>query len=216
MLDQLIFSGRALLILSFALSRNYLLPIFPSSTTRLIEDSMLIRHLMAFGGLFFFSMIADEDILEASEIVPVIISCIFLYTWFLIASKMTANWWIPVVILLAGLYAMNIYRQNVSITKKVAVYADYAEYITVALSGLLTLVGFIIYVGEKKIDYRGKFDYATLILGTPTCKNTPSKVSYWDSLKAAFTAAPGTAMKGGFISEDAITPISSFDYIKAE
>jgi hypothetical protein len=180
---------------------------------------MLLRHVIAFVGIIFIAVLSDSDVNDLSDIPPIIVSCVFIYVWFLISSKMTANWWIPLILLLTGLYVINYYREHVAVlTKDVDSYLDYAEYAIFSISALITLFGFIIYIGEKKIDYRGKFDYSTFILGTPTCKGTPSKASYWDSLKAAFMVPPGlTAMRGGFVSDDmdAIRPISSFDYVPA-
>ena len=221
MLENLMFSGRYLFLLYIALSFNYLTPLIPCSTTRLINDSMAVRHLIAFVAIVFLSVLSDSDFGDFKDIIPILVSCVFVYAWFMISAKMTANWWIPLVLLLAGLYILNMYREHVTVlTKDLEHYLDYAEYAGIALSALITFFGFIIYVGEKKIDYRGKFDYTTLILGTATCKNTPSKVSYVDSLKAAFMVPPGSAaMRGGFMSEDsmdAIKPISSFDYVSAE
>ena len=220
MLEHLMFSGRYLFLLYIALSFNYLIPLIPCSTTRLIEDSMLVRHLIAFVSIVFFSILSDSEFGDFNDIFPILVSCLFVYAWFMISSKMTANWWIPLILLLATLYIMNMYREHVTVlTKDMEHYLDYAEYAAITVSALITFFGFIIYVGEKKIDYRGKFNYTTLLLGTATCKKTPSKVPYWDSLKAAFMAPPGaTSMRGGFVSEDsmdAIRPISSFDYVPA-
>ena len=128
---------------------------------------------------------------------------------------MTANWWIPLVLLLVILYSINAYRNHAKkLPKEVAAYLDNGEVTAVILSALITFFGFIIYVGEKKLEYRGKFDFGTFMLGTETCKNTPTKTAYWDSLKAAFLTAPGSSsggQRGGFVSEDGLPVVSAFD-----
>jgi len=216
MFDQLVFSGRNLLLIYAALTGTFLRPLIPCNTARFINDSMIFRHVIAFVGLAFFTVVADSEFEDFAGFVPLFVSAVFVYAWFMISSKMTANWWIPLVLLLAILYFINTYRNHAKkLTKDMDNYLTYGEIAAVILSALITFFGFIIYVGEKKIDYRGKFDFGTLILGTETCKNTPTKTAYWDSLKAAFLVAPGSGSSGqrggGFVSEDGIPVVSSFD-----
>jgi len=176
---------------------------------------MVFRHVIAFVGLAFFTVVADAEYEDFTGFIPLFVSAVFVYAWFMISSKMAANWWIPLVLLLAILYFINTYRDHAKkLTKDMALYLNYGELAAVILSALITFFGFIIYVGEKKIEYRGKFDFSTFMLGTETCKNTPTKTAYWDSLKAAFLAAPGSSsggQRGGFVSEDGIPVVSSFD-----
>lgn len=217
MFDQLVFSGRNLLLIYAALTSSFLRPLIPCNTARFVENSMVFRHLIAFVGLAFFTIVADAEFEDFTGFIPLLVSAVFVYAWFMISSKMSANWWIPLVFLLVILYSINAYRNHArKLPKDVATYLDYGELAAVILSALITFFGFIIYVGEKKIEYRGKFDFGTFMLGTETCKNTPTKTAYWDSLKAAFLAAPGTGssgsgQRGGFVSEDGIPVVSSFD-----
>jgi uncharacterized membrane protein YgcG len=167
-------------------------------------------------------MIAEAEITTVADVIPILVSAVLVYGWFMISSKMAANWWIPLVILIATIYTINLYREHSkTLTRDVHTYMEYTEYAAIALSILVTMAGFFIYVGEKKLEYRGKFDYSTFILGTETCKNTPTKTAYWDSLKAAFFVAPGSGFgsstgsgqRGGFVGgEDSIAPVSSFDF----
>ena len=215
MFDQLVFSGRNLLLIYAALTSSFLRPLIPCNTARFVENSMVFRHVIAFIGLAFFTVVADAEYEDFTGFIPLLVSAVFVYAWFMISSKMTANWWIPLVFLLAILYFINTYRDHAKkLTKDMALYLNYGELAAVILSALITFFGFIIYVGEKKIEYRGKFDFGTFMLGTETCKNTQTKTAYWDSLKAAFLAAPGSSsggQRGGFVSEDGIPVVSSFD-----
>ena len=215
MFDQLVFSGRNLLLIYAALTSNFLRPLIPCNTARFVETSMVFRHVIAFMGLTFFTIVADAEYEDFTGFIPLFVSAVFVYAWFMISSKMSANWWIPLVFLLAILYFINTYRDHAKkLTKDMALYLNYGELSAVILSALITFFGFIIYVGEKKIEYRGKFDFGTFILGTETCKNTPTKTAYWDSLKAAFLTAPGTSgggQRGGFVSEDGLPVVSAFD-----
>jgi hypothetical protein len=215
--------GTNLFVLYIALAANFLTPLLPINVSPMFKDSMGLRHLIAFIGLVFLTVVSDAEFDSVESIGLVLLGCAAIYFWFMLASKMTANWWILLVILVAALYLMNIYKiytkRPTAETKK---YLQIGEYVAMGASALVTIFGFLIYVGERKIKYRGKFDFATLILGTPMAKGTPSKSAYWDSLKAAFLVAPGSAsafasrvQSGGFVSDDSIAPVSSFDFVAA-
>lgn len=219
MIDPLIFSGSNLLLVYAVLSGSFLRPLLPTNTMMLGGGSMMLRHIVAFIAVVLFRMVAETSYDDFNEVLPIVVSSIFLYGVFLIASKMTANWWLPLLALLVTIYVIHTYRNT--FPKEQNINLDYAEYGAIALSALLTIVGFLIFVGEKKIKYRGKFDYATLLIGTENGKNTPSRSAYWDSLKAAFLVAPGLGAQrgGGFTSYDytsdgggSIAPVSSFDF----
>ena len=214
--------GTNLFVLYAVLAANFLTPLLPINVTPFIKDSMGLRHLIAFIGLVFLTVVSDAEFDSVESIGLVLLGCASIYFWFMLASKMTANWWIVLALLVAALYLMNIYKiytkRPTAETKK---YLQIGEYVAMGASALVTIFGFLIFVGERKIKYRGKFDFSTLILGTPTAKGTSSKSPYWDSLKAAFMVAPGSVsgsrvQSGGFISDDSISPVSSFDFVAAE
>jgi len=219
---DLMFSGRNLFLLYIALSANFLKPLIPTSTTRLMSESMPLRHLLGLVGVAFFSVVseADFDDFSFNDLMPILACSVFIYLWFLLASKMTANWWIPLVLILVTLYLVNLYKIYApKLTKDTVKNLDFTEYVLLAASAITTMVGFFIYMGEKKTEYRSKFSFETFLFGTTELKNTPNRMQYWDSFKAAFFVAPGTAFKnqsgGGFVSDEMIRPVSSFDYVPA-
>ena len=101
--------------------------------------------------------------------------------------------WMALALLLATLYIIDIYdeRQIVQDPR-----IDTAKNVIIGISLVLTVIGFLIYVGEKKLDYKGKFDYGTLLLGTTKCQGTPNIRAYGDSLNAAFFMTAKTQMGG--------------------
>jgi hypothetical protein len=53
------------------------------------------------------------------------------------------------------------------------------------IAGMITLVvGFIYYIGEKKIEYGKDFTYYTFMIGNPICKidTPPSKMSFLNTM----------------------------------
>jgi hypothetical protein len=206
MLD-LIFSGRNVFLLYIVLAARFLDPLLPCYSVRFLENSMWLRHLLGFMTLLFLAVVADTEFDDYMPLGSVLFASAAIYLWFILSSKMTANWWIGLVLLLAALYLIDIYETREKKKREMPVVKEYlgiAKNVLVGISLLVTLSGFIIYIGEKKLEYKGSFNYGTFLLGTPTCKNTPNKTPYWDSLRAAFLDKPWTfPMKGGDL--DAIT-----------
>jgi hypothetical protein len=179
-----LFSGRNLIVLYLILVGRFLIPLFPC--TRL--DSDLLRHIAGFVTLMLLCVAANSELDDYMPLGTLFASAVVVYFWFLIASKMTANWWIVVATLLAAIYFVDLYQEQEG---EIGI-----KNILVGLALAITSVGFLIYVGEKKLDYKSKFDYGTLLFGT-SCKGTPNIQPYWKSLGAAFMEAP-RPFSGGF------------------
>jgi hypothetical protein len=197
MLD-LVFSGRNVFILYLVLAGSFLQPLFPCHSTRLFESSMWIRHVLGFLTLIFFVVVVDTEIDDYMPLGTILTASAVIYFWFLISSKMTANWWVGLAVLLAALYLIDLYEsRQKSEPPEMEARLGIAKKVILGVSMLLTLGGFLIYVGEKKLEYKGGFSYATLLLGTPVCKGTPNKTPYLESFKAAFMAHPWIQGGGG-------------------
>ena len=53
------------------------------------------------------------------------------------------------------------FSQNIVLVKKIIIGTIF----------VLTLLGFLIYLGMKKVEYQGKFKLVSFIFGTKVCKN---------------------------------------------
>jgi len=175
---------------------------------------------MGFMTLIVFVVITDTEIDDYMPLGSILAVAVVIYAWFLISSKMAANWWIFLVLLLAGLYLIDLYESRLKKENPTTAYVlDIVKKVALGLSGVITLFGFLIYVGEKKLEYKSDFDWTTLLLGTQTCKDTPNKTPYWTSLKAAFLSKPwlpsGAAaaiMKGGALETATINLLSNDEF----
>ena len=55
------------------------------------------------------------------------------------------------------------------------------------LAIILTLIGFLIYMGKKKYEYKDEFRFLTFIFGKPICTGKKIKISMFESLKSSFS-----------------------------
>ena len=57
---------------------------------------------------------------------------------------------------------------------------------------ILTIIGVVLYIGQKKLDYEDSFEWKTFFIGNTTCAGTTNELSdkapLTDLLKAAFTS----------------------------
>lgn len=150
---------------------------------------MIIRHILGFLTLIFFVVITDTEVDNYLSFGKIMGLSAMIYLWFLISSKMTSILWVVLLFILAGLYALDLYDNRLkTTTPEWDALIEKIKLGTISVAGVITLSGFLIYLGEKKIQYKSQFDYTTFILGTATCKETEHFIPYWDALKAAFTS----------------------------
>ena len=190
-----IFSGYNLFALYLALAAVFLQPLLPTSSTKWLMESQELRHLLGFCTLFFLTLVSDTELDSFLPFGTTLVTTAIVYLWFLVASKMTANWWLLLVVLLGGLYLVELYQER---QKKEIPELTKAKSIILGSSLLATLFGFLIHVGEKKTELKSRFNWPVFLFGPSESKDAPKvPVSYWKMLEAAFQKAPGFMIGGG-------------------
>ena len=198
---DLIFSGRNVFVLFLVLAGGFLQPLFPCNTTKLFTESKALRHILGFFTLIFFVVVSDTELDDYMPLGTILTTSAIIYLWYLLASKMTANWWLVLVTLLGSLYIINLYEERTKNEDPLVLSRlNTTKDVILGASLFITLFGFLIYLGEKKLDYRGKFNYSDFFLSTPACKGTPTILPYWTSFQAAFMEPPGRPMMGGALA----------------
>ena len=200
MLPDQFFSGRNLFVLAGALSAHFIVPLLPANSTKHMSESRFLRYFLGFLTLVFFVVVTDTA--EIDRYMPlgtIITTSAALFVWFIMAAKMTANWWYMLVLIFGAIYLVNLYEDRHLYTKDLAeTFATVKGWLLTG-SVFMTVIGFLIYVGEKKMKYRGKFNYGDFLFGLPKVggPKEPSGMDYWVALKAAFTDVGGVGGVGG-------------------
>ena len=188
----------AVFIFTLIISGNFLAQLFPCKIQEALTENIFIKHIFGFFTLFFFGILAIPELANTSGM----ISSLVLYIVFLINAKTKYHFWIAVFLLYALIYMLHIINKEYSVyvsdkntTKEdLEVYEQRAKYIEVTqnislgLIGFLTLVGFLVYMGEKKNEYGKNFNYHTFFLGKPSCRGSnPNSISVLSALNIALT-----------------------------
>ena len=91
-----------------------------------------------------------------------------------------------IIILLGFAYIVNILKQNNEkenpIVEKKKIYDD-TIFILYILTIIVTIIGVLVHMGEKKLEYKKKFDYLRFLIGHKTCVHKYPNVEIIKSLR---------------------------------
>ena len=190
----------AIFIFTLIISGNYIGELFPCKIQRILTNNMIIKHFFGFITLFFFGVLAVPELNNVRGLM----SSVILYLIFLINANTNYKIWIGVVILYAFLYLINIIKkgyiekieteskENAILStllkdKQMIKLITIFEWIAIVLIIVSTIFGFVIYVGEKKIEYGKKFNWFTFLSGKPNCRHQSPDLTYKEVITAAFS-----------------------------
>jgi len=193
---ELLFYSTAIFVFILIISGNYLGELLPCRVQHFIRHNMIFRHFFGFLTLVFFVVLTlpklfNQDILLIS---------ILLYAYFIILSKTYYVFWIIIVSIFGFIFVTTAYLENKSDkkeskgeedtkgkAKEESVYIKYIRYVAGITIMISTVLGFLIYLGNKKREYGKNFHYMDFLLGKPECSDTPVPIkSYWNEILYAF------------------------------
>jgi len=184
-------------ILLLIISANYLADLFPCRLRELLENNTYVKHLFGYLTLLFFISITIDNI--GTSVNELITNSFILYLYFILLTKNNKYFFITICIILAIIYLAHIELKllNKKKTKNEneKIFLDIYEkrknkfgldtilhYVIL----ILLVLGTLVYMGEKKIEYKDKFDYIIFFLGKQKCKGKSPELSISKSLKNAF------------------------------
>jgi len=198
-----------LLVTFLVLAATLLQPLIPCHSARYIRDSLVLRHgLGILVVLFFFANLPSVSSLDDSRLLALTATT---YGGFLIMSRLSAAWWVALVILLAVMYLVHVFAvRNVDVIEKWVKEGWPVDWVQPVLQGaaaLVTVIGFLVYVGEKKLKMGQSFNYSDLLFGADGCGVAATTPEWTHALKAAFISQT-TQMGGGPASETVDDPFN--------
>jgi len=192
---EYIFKGLFLFI--FIISGNYLGELLGCRLIKLLNESMIIKHIL--GLLTLFLTLAFTIDLNTSLFTLFKISVV-LYIIFILSSKTTKyiNYLIIFIFIIS--FIVQLYKDRLkrklevsTINTNEKLHLEYIEkyndYILKLIIGLI-IIGVLIYIGEQKRSYNEDFNYYTFLIGEVNCslgkENINHPNEYFNSLKHTF------------------------------
>ena len=190
----------AIFIIMLIISGNSLAELFPCRIQKMLKENIHVKHLVGFLTLFFFGVLTIPDLANVGGM----INCFLLYFIFLITSNVDYKIWIVLFVLYAIMYLLHLIKQDytkikdgtkkmntsneVMIFNKISLeQINKIQIFVITLITILTIVGFIIYMGDKKLEYGKKFKYSIFFTGKTHCQYKSPKYSLYEKLAASFS-----------------------------
>jgi len=188
---------QALFLFIFILLGKHISELLACSITNIINTHFIVKHFIGFF-ILYTTIISLETNKTLKELF--INSCL-IYIWFIITTHTTRRLNILIIILLIITYFIYLYnnrlkkkKKNDKKNKKLIKILDLYEKYIIHILIFLSILGFIIYIGEKKLDYGKNFNWITFLFyrtgSTDLCTNTKSyiinKLNYFERAQVAF------------------------------
>lgn len=175
-------------ILYLIIASNFLLPLFSCRMTAMIENSMILKHLLGYLTMTFFVILVNvKDPLNINQL---IFYSFLLYGWFVLTTRSHHAVWILLIGIFATVYLLDIFEDHIEDKtekqenkKLLNWFKAIAFYLAVIVSG----IGVILQMGHAKLEMGKKFSYLKFLSEEPVCLTKDYSNNWIAAMKAAFT-----------------------------
>jgi len=189
--DFAVASPKSIFVLYLIISGNFLANLFGCRTQEAFNTNMWLKHLLGFMTLYFFVVLADSKSKLSDSPTQQFGFSILFYLLFLLTTRMDYKWWLAMIIGLAVVYIMQVYKEHDKTEEELRQQlGQYQTYLVYLLSVVL-VVGVIVYYGKKKIEYGENFNPLKFLVGNPSCSfnREPVPITDIDAIKRAVSSA---------------------------
>lgn len=190
--SEFINASISVFVLLLIISGNFLGELMPCRVREELSTNMVLKHFFGYLTLVFFAIVT---IFKTSSMNVLLLSAL-VYIYFILLSKTNWRFWMVIVFLLGISYIIHVW----GLTYKKEKDKGSVNYIQdsiidilptiqlsfVWLASFLTVIGSIIYMGNKKKEYGKDFSYMYFFLGKPKCRGKSPNTKLLDDLKYAF------------------------------
>lgn len=177
------------------ISANFLAELFPCRFQNMLRSNIILKHIFGLFTMIVFVVLSSgikyENIFKSIKI------SLLLYFLFILITKCQIYVFLIILVFLGITYIINILKQEeIEGSKKepteedsekvrYSIYDDII-YVLYSLIFFCIIFGVMMYMGEKKMEYKKDFDYITFFIGNPSCKGKSPKINIIESLKNSF------------------------------
>jgi hypothetical protein len=179
-------NGFYLVLIYLVISSNYLGNLFGCRVQQMLNTNVYMKHLLGFFTTYFFIVLATPP--EGSTNMSLLGFAALIYGWFFITTKMSVTYWIPMILCVLLAYFLYQYnrQEDESLRPEVKQRIQVVQSVLTTIAGILTVVGVVMYYGEKKLEYGPGFQPSEFWFGLPSCKNKTPNFTMGNRFRAAF------------------------------
>jgi len=152
---------------------------------------MVYSHLIGyFSVLFFVVLTTNEPSTDKYAFIKKVLATALIYIIFVISSKSDYKFFIGFFVLISISFILQsysesldpeLYKDNIELYNKIARYLKY-------LAIVILVLGFFLYLGEKKLEYSGKsWSTYKFIIGANECRGDTPSLSTIQKIKGIFS-----------------------------
>jgi hypothetical protein len=181
-------------VLILIISANFLAQLFPCRFQHELNNNMYLKHFFAFLTMIFFVVLSSP--IKNKKLKVIVIQSIFLYITFLFLIKTDYRIFIILLLLLSLSYMFVLkkveleaekdeFKENQEKLKEIdnqIKNVDFYNFVTMIVIVVLIIIGFLSYLGQKKIEYKNNFDFNKFLFGKASCKNKSPSVSIFKGI----------------------------------
>jgi len=167
---------KTLLILYLIISANFLAQTFGCKTQYVLNNNIYVKHIVGFLTLLYFvNSINTDKTTDEFLFFKKIFETIMVYVVFILSTRMNNKIFVLFIGLLMINFILSQYANTLDTEQfaaKLQIYDTIGKVIS-KLAIVFLVIGVLLYLKEKKMEYKGKFNYLIFLVGKTTCKNDP-------------------------------------------
>ena len=179
-------SLNGIFLLMIVICGNYITELFPCGFRKLFNDSIKLKYILTFFILFTSVILVKPSITKDKSLIFLFGISIFIYIWFLFMTKMNVYFFLTLLFLLFILYICIQYYNYKKLSDEDKKKYDIITTTIFILSIVITVVGFLLYYGEKKYEYKKLFSWKDFFFKNLKCNFNPPKGTFKDYFLAIF------------------------------
>jgi hypothetical protein len=179
-------SLNAIFLMMVAVSGNFIKEMFPCGFQKLFDKSVILKYILTFFILFISVILIKPSITKDRSLIFIFGITVFIYIWFIFMTKMNVYFFLTLLFILFILYICIQYYNYKKLSDE-----DKKEYNIITttifvLAIVITVVGFLLYYGEKKYEYKKMFNWNDFFFKNLNCNFNPPKGTMKDYFLAIF------------------------------
>jgi hypothetical protein len=168
-------------ILYLLIAANFMAPLVGCKMQRILQDSMLLKHIIGFMTLYFFVVLTSQPDVHPTRSA---LQAVAIYVWFIMTTRTTTRIMAAIFVLLFALTILNSWKNYLAthpgehndedLKRTIARISLAQQLVQYTIVGL-TVVGFLYYLYLKEREYGNTyFDWTDFVVGRPNCKFDPT------------------------------------------
>jgi len=173
-------------LMMVAVSGNFIKEMFPCGFQKVFDRSVILKYILTFFILFISVILIKPSITKGRSLIFIFGITIFIYIWFILMTKMNVYFFLTLLFILFILYICIQYYSYKKLSDEDKKTYNIITTTIFVLSIIITVVGFLLYYGEKKYEYKKMFSWNDFFFKTIKCNFNPPKGTMKDYFLAIF------------------------------